>query len=167
MGMGTRRDLAWLAGLGFVLLVLLLWPYVVDGFQFGVGPDVPVYLWWTRVGASEGLSRVGSRPGAPALAAALAGTLSLSAAAVTAGLAAALGVAVAMAAAALVRAAGGRASKVWPFAGLLTGVFSVHLVAGYLANVALAAAFLAAAACLAGPKRVWWASALLLAGGGV
>ncbi len=47
---------------------------------------------------------VGSRPGAPALAAALAGTLSLSAAAVTAGLASALGVAVGAAAAALVRA---------------------------------------------------------------
>ena len=165
--MGTRRDLAWLAGLGFVLLVLLLWPYVVDGYRFGVGPDVPVYLWWTRVGASEGLSMVGSRPGAPALAAALAGTLSLSAAAVTAGLASALGVAVGAAAAALVRAAGGRASKSWLLAGLLAGVFSVHLVAGYLANLVLAATFLAAAACLAGGRRVWWAAALLLAGGGL
>ncbi|MDQ4108165.1 MAG: hypothetical protein M3138_05070, partial [Actinomycetota bacterium] len=67
-----RRDLAWLAGLGALLLTLMLWPYVVDGYRFGVGPDVPVYLWWTRVGASEGLSMVGSRPGAPALAAALA-----------------------------------------------------------------------------------------------
>ena len=92
-----RRDLTWLVGLSAVLLIVLLWPYVVDGFRFGVGPDVPVYLWWTRVGASEGLSTVGSRPGAPALAAALGGTLSLSAAAVTAGLASALGVAPAVA----------------------------------------------------------------------
>ena len=76
MGAG-RRDLAWLAGLALVLTVLFLWPYAVDGYRFGVGPDVPVYLWWTRVGASEGLSTIGSRPGAPALAAALAGTLSL------------------------------------------------------------------------------------------
>src|SRR5688500_14306287 len=167
MGMGTRRDLAWLAGLGFVLLVLLLWPYVVDGYRFGVGPDVPVYLWWTRVGASEGLSMVGSRPGAPALAAALAGTLSLSAAAVTAGLASALGVAAGDAAAETVRAAAGRASKSWLLAGLLAGVFSIHLVAGYLANLVLAATFLAAAACLAGGRRVWWAAALLLAGGGL
>ncbi len=165
--MGTRRDLAWLAGLGFVLLVLLLWPYVVDGYRFGVGPDVPVYLWWTRVGASEGLSMVGSRPGAPALAAALAGTLSLSAVAVTAGLASALGVVIGSGAAALVRAGGGRASKAWLLAGLLAGVFSVHLVAGYLANLVLAATFLAAAACLAGGRRVWWAAALLLAGGGL
>ena len=149
MGAG-RRDLAWLGGLGVVLLVVMLWPYVVDGYRFGVGPDVPVYLWWTRVGASEGLSMVGSRPGAPALAAALAGTLSLSAAAVTAGLASALGVAIGAAAAALVRAAGGRIGGSWLLAGLLAGVFSVHLVAGYLANLVLAATFLAAAACLAG-----------------
>ena len=162
-----RRDFAWLGGLSAALLVVLLWPYVVDGFRFGVGPDVPVYLWWTRVGASEGLSTVGSRPGAPALAAALGGTLSLSAAAVTAGLASALGVAVGGAAAALVRAAGGRASKAWLLAGLLAGVFSVHLVAGYLGNLALAATFVAAAACLAGDRRSWWAAALLVAGGGL
>jgi hypothetical protein len=164
---GGRRDLTWLGGLCAVLLVVLLWPYVVDGFRFGVGPDVPVYLWWTRVGASEGLSMIGSRPGAPALAAALAGTLSLSAAAVTAGLASALGVAVGAAAAALVRAAGGRDDKTWLLAGVLAGVFSVHLVAGYLANLVLAACFLAAAACLAGDRRAWWAAALLLAGGGL
>jgi len=164
---GGRRDLTWLGGLCAALLVVFLWPYVVNGFRFGVGPDVPVYLWWTRVGASEGLSMVGSRPGAPALAAALAGTLDLNAAAVTAGLASALGVAVGAAAAALVRAAGGRASKAWLLAGLLAGVFSVHLVAGYLANLVLAACFLAAAACLAGKRRAWWAAALLLAGGGL
>jgi len=162
-----RRDLAWLGALGVVLLVVLLWPYLIDGYLFGVGPDVPVYLWWTRVGASEGLSVVGSRPGAPALAAALAGSLSLSVAAVTAGLASALGVAVGAGAAALVRAAGGRPGKTWLLAGLLAGVFSVHLVAGYLANLVLAATFLAAAACLAGNRRSWWAAGLLLSGGGL
>ncbi len=162
----SRRDLAWLGGLVVALLLVLLWPYVVDGFEFGVGPDVPVYLWWTRVGASEGLSMVGSRPGAPALAAALAGSLLLNASAVTAGLASALGVAVGAAAAALVRAAG-LIGRTWLLAGLLAGVFSVHLVAGYLANLVLAATFLAAAACLAGSRRTWWAAALLLAGGGL
>jgi len=164
----ARRDLAWLGGLALALAVVFLWPYVVDGHRFGVGPDVPVYLWWSRVGASEGLSMVGSRPGAPALASALAGTLSLSAAAVTAGLASALGVALGAAAAALVRVAdGGRAAKIWLVAGLLAGAFSVHLVAGYLANLILAVTFLAAAACLAGPRRTRWAAALLLAGGGL
>src|SRR3989442_11003130 len=28
---------------------------------------MPVYLWWSRVGAAEGISLVGERPGAPAL----------------------------------------------------------------------------------------------------
>ena len=162
-----RRDLTWLGGLGVALLILLVWPYLVDGHRFGVGPDVPVYWWWTRVGASEGLSMVGTRPGAPALAAALGGTLLLNATAVTAGLASALGVAIGAAAAALVRTASGRAGKTWLLAGLLTGVFSVHLVAGYHANLILAVTFLAAAASLAGSRRFWWAAALLLAGGGL
>jgi hypothetical protein len=163
----TRRDLAWLAALGAGLLLLMAWPYLVDGHRFGVGPDVPVYLWWTRVGASEGLSLVGSRPGAPALAAALAGTLSLNAAAVTAALPAALGIAAGTAAAGLVRAAGGTFGRAWWLAGLLAGVFSVHLVAGYLANLVFAVTFLAAAACLAGMERSWIGAAVLLAGGGL
>ena len=60
-----RRDLAWLGGLTAALLAVFVWPYLIDGYRFGVGPDVPVYLWWTRVGASEGLSTVGSRPARP------------------------------------------------------------------------------------------------------
>ncbi len=163
----ARRDLAWLGGLCAALLVLFVWPYAIDGHRFGVGSDVPVYLWWTRVGAGEGLSEVGARPGAPALVAALAGTLHLNVTAVTAGLASALGVAVGAGSAALVRRAARGAEKTWLLAGLLAGVFSVHLVAGYLANLVVAVAFLAAAACLAGPRRSWWAAAVLLAGGGL
>jgi hypothetical protein len=163
----ARRDLAWLGGLWCVLLVVFVWPYAIDHHRFGVGPDVPVYLWWTRVGASEGLSMVGGRPGAPALVAALAGTLHLNVTAVTAGLASALGVAVGAASAALVRRAARGAEKTWLLAGLLAGVFSVHLVAGYLANLVVAVAFLAAAACLAGSRRSPWAAAVLLAAGGL
>jgi hypothetical protein len=172
----ARRELAWLGGLIAALLTVFVWPYLVDGYPFGVGPDVPVYLWWTRVGASEGLSMVGSRPGAPALVAALAGSLHLNVTAVTAGLASALGVATGAAAAALVRTASqagpsrvsrGGTETAWLLAGALAGVFAVHLVAGYIANLLLAVTFLAAAACLAGSRRTWWAAALLLAGGGL
>ena len=162
---GAGRDLGWLGGVALVLLAIMVWPYAVDGHRFGVGPDVPVYLWWTRVGAAEGLSWVGSRPGAPAIAAVLAGTLNLNAAAATAALASAMGVAIGAAAAALVRTAD-RASAAWWVAGLLTGVFAVHLVAGYLANLVLSACFLAAAACITDRRR-WWAATLLLAGGGL
>jgi hypothetical protein len=164
---GSGRDLARLAVVVTVLAVALVWPYLVDGHPFGVGPDVPVYLWWTRVGAAEGLSLIGNRPGAPALAAALAGTLNLNAAAVTAALASALGIAAGASAAALVRAAGVTTATTPWIAGLLAGTFSVHLVAGYLGNLLFAVAFLAAAACLAGQRRSWVAAALLLAGGGL
>ena len=163
----ARRDLAWLGGLCLSLLVVFVWPYAIDGHRFGVGPDVPVYLWWTRVGASEGLSMVGTRPGAPALVATLAGALHLNITAVTAGLSSALGVATGAASAALVRCAARGAEKTWLLAGLLAGVFAVHLAAGYLANLLLAVTFLAAATCLAGARRSWWAAALLLAGGGL
>ena len=110
---------------------------------------------------------VGTRPGAPALVAVLAGALHLNVTAVTAGLASVLGVAVGAASAALVRVADRGGRKTWLLAGLLAGVFSVHLVAGYLANLVVAVTFLAAAACLAGPRRSWWAAAVLLAGGGL
>jgi hypothetical protein len=163
----ARRDLAWLGVLCAALLAVFVWPYAIDGHRFGVGPDIPVYLWWTRVGASEGLSMVGSRPGAPALVAAIAGATHLNVTAVTAGLSSALGVAVGGVSAALVRRAVGGAEKTWLLAGLLAGVFSVHLVAGYLANLVVAVTFLAAAACLAGARRPWWAAAALLAGGGL
>ncbi len=71
------------------------------------------------------------------------------------------------ASAALVRRAARGEEKAWLLAGLLAGVFSVHLVAGYLANLVVAVTFLAAAACLAGPRRSWWSAAVLLAGGGL
>ena len=133
-----------------VVLAVLLAPFVRHGFRFGVGPDIPVYLWWTRVGASQGLSLVGERPGSPALLAVLAGATHLPVAAVTAAFEAAFGAAIGAGTAVLVRAAGAVAGErrgaraAWVLAGLLTGLFTVHLAAGYLANLAFAAPFVAA-----------------------
>ena len=74
----------------------------------------------------------------------------------------------------LVRAAGAVAGErrgaraAWVLAGALTGLFSVHLAAGYLANLAFAAPFIAAAACLAvGTRRGGVAAAIALGGGGL
>jgi hypothetical protein len=154
--------------------VVLLLPFVRHGYRFGLGPDIPVYLWWSRVGAAQGLSLVGERPGSPALIAVLAGSLHLSVAAVTAGMEAAFGAAIGVGTAMLVRAAepmsgeerGGRAA--WVLGGLLVGLFTVHLAAGYLANLAFAAPFVAAGACLAtGSRRGAIVGALLLGGGGL
>ena len=93
-----------------------------------MGPDAPVYLWWSRLAGVEGLSAIANRPGAPALSLVLEGTLGLSVVQVTAALEVALGVAVGLSSAALVRRhteASGSA-----LAGLLAGTFAVHLAAG-------------------------------------
>jgi hypothetical protein len=173
-GSRTGGELAWLAGVMLVVVGVLLAPFIRHGFRFGLGPDIPVYLWWTRVGASQGLSLVGERPGSPALFGVLSGATHLPVAAVTAGFEAAFGAAIGGATSMLVRAAdvmagerrGARAA--WVLAGLLTGAFTVHLAAGYLANLAFAAPFIAASVCLAvGTRRGVVTAAIALGGGGL
>jgi hypothetical protein len=131
-----------------------------------VGPDAPVYLWWSRLAGADGLSAIARRPGAPALSLVLEGTLALSVVQATAALEVVLGVAVGLASAALVRrraSADGSA-----LAGLLAGTFAVHLAAGYVANLVTAAAFLAAGALLDDPRRrAAVLAAVVLAGGGL
>jgi hypothetical protein len=105
-----------------------------------------------RLAGVDGLSAVGHRPGIPALALAAGGTLGLSEVQAVAALEGAFGVTTGLAAAALARAGGGR-RVAWLLAGVLSGTFAVHLAAGYLANLAFAGAFLAAAAMLATGTR--------------
>jgi hypothetical protein len=160
---------------------VLLAPYVRHGYRFGVGPDVPVYLWWARVAASEGISLVGDRPGVPALIAVIAGTLHLPVAAVVAGLQAALGACIAAGAAALIRepmavqpthplGAPIRDRRPdWLPAALLAGLFSVHLAAGYVSNLVFAVTFLGGGTALTRNRspRATYVAILLLAGGGL
>ncbi|MGH2631530.1 MAG: hypothetical protein ACRDHI_13375, partial [Actinomycetota bacterium] len=54
----------------------------------------------------------------------------------------------------------------WMLAGLMAGIFAVHLAGGYVATLAFAAAFLTAAAALARRSRRGVAAAALLLGGG-
>jgi hypothetical protein len=130
-----------------------------------VGPDAPVYLWWSRLAGADGLSAIAHRPGAPALSLILEGTLALSVVQATAALEVVLGVALGLASAALVRRAGAVGSAL---AGLLAGTFAVHLAAGYVANLITAAAFLAAGALLDDPRRrAAVLAAVVLAGGGL
>lgn len=156
-------------------------PYLLAGFRFPLGPDAPVYLWWLRLAGLDGLSVVGHRPAAPALALATRGTLGLTEVEVVAALEGALGVAAGLAAACLVRAgtrgtepsrrgrsATGAGMAAWALAGALAGTFAVHLAAGYLANLAFAAAFLAAASLLAeGTGRGAVVAAAVLGVGGL
>jgi len=154
------------AGLSVALLAWFLWPFLAHGERFPLGPDAPVYLWWTRLAGEEGLSAVGHRAGAPAVSLVLQGALGRSVVEVTAALEVALGATVGLAVAALLRGRTTRAG--WILAGVLAGTFGVHLAAGYLANLANAAAFLAAAAALAeGTRRSPWVAAGALAAAGL
>jgi hypothetical protein len=131
-----------------------------------VGPDAPVYLWWSRLAGADGLSAIAHRPGAPALSLILEGTLALSVVQATAAVEVVLGVAVGLASAALVRRRAGAVGSA--LAGLLAGTFAVHLAAGYVANLITAAAFLAAGALLDDPRRrAAVLAAVVLAGGGL
>jgi hypothetical protein len=171
-----------LAALALALLAFFLFLYPFRGFHFPVGPDAPVYLWWSRVGGHGGLSSIGARAGLPALVLMVSGATGLSVSATLAALGAALGTAVGLAAAGLVLAAAGedepgatdggggtRSGGAMPaalLAGLLAGTFAVHLAEGYFANLAFVALFLAAACCLALARRPATAGATVLLAAG-
>jgi hypothetical protein len=142
----ARAERWLLAGLVAALGAWFLWPFLAHHHRFPLGPDGPVYLWWTRLAGADGLSAVADRPGVPALALLLDGALGRSVVEAVAALEVALGIAVGLACAALLR---GRASAVgWALGGLLGGTFAVHLAAGYVANLLHVTTFLGAAAVL-------------------
>src|SRR5919197_2830254 len=164
---GTERgDAGWALALAAAILGWFLGLFVVHGLRFPLGPDAPVYLWWTRLAGSEGLSAVGHRPGVPALTLVLEGTLHVSVVSALAALECAVPVALGLSAAALVRSSGG-GRPAWALAGALAGTFAVHVAAGYVSTLVLAALFIGAAVLLCGPGRraTVGAGALLAAGG--
>jgi len=163
-------DVGLVAGVALALLALFLWPTLRDGHVFPVGPDVPVYLWWSRVATDGRLAAVGERPGIVALLPTVAGALRIGLVPALAGVMYAVGPAVGTAGAALVRGRRGGAIPrgAWVAGGLLAGVWATHLGDGYAANLALAAPFIAAAVALARrSRRGTIGAAILLAGGGL
>ena len=163
----TAADLALIAVLGAALLRLFLWPTLRHAYPFPVGPDVPVYLWWTRVATSGGISLASERPGAPALIATVSGALDQGLVAGLGGLQYALGPAIGLAAAALARGRGRTLPRGgWLAAGVLVGAWATFLGGGYVSNLVFAAAFIAAAAALARRTRRGTIAAALLLGGG-
>ncbi len=163
----TAIDLVLIAVLGAALLRVFAWPTLRHGYPFPVGPDVPVYLWWTRVAEAGGLSLVGGRPGAPALISTVAGALDDGVVAGLGGLQYALGPAIGLAAAALARGRGRTLPRGgWLAAGALAGAWATFLGGGYLANLVFVAAFLSAATALSRRTRRGAIAAALLLGGG-
>ncbi len=155
---------AWaMLGLALGLLVWFGGLFALRGYRFPVGPDAPVYLWWTRLAGLDGLSRV-ERPGAIALLEVLRWT-GVGLPAAVAGAECALGVAVGLGSAALARAAGASRSG-WLVAGALAGTFATHLASGYVSNLAFAVVFLGAIVALGGADRRSVVAAALLLGAG-
>jgi len=163
----TGIDLALIGILGAALIRVFLWPTLRHAYPFPVGPDVPVYLWWTRVAEFGGISMVGERPGAPALIATLQGVLGQGVVGALAGLQYALGPAIGLAAAALARGRGRTLPRGgWLAAGVLAGAWATFLGGGYVSNLVFAAAFVAAAAALASrTHRAAIVAAVVLGGG--
>jgi hypothetical protein len=164
----SRRgvDATIVGGLAVVLLALFSLPGILNHHVVPVGPDVPVYLWWARVAASEGVSAVGDRPGAPVLIPAIGGALDIGIVDALSGIQYALGPAIGLASAALVRGRGSSPRPAWIVAGLFAGVWATYLGEGYVANLAFVAAYLAGAAMLARRTRRGVIAAAVLFGGG-
>ena len=152
-----------------MLVRVFLWPTLRHGYPLPVGPDVPVYLWWTRVAEFGGISMASERPGAPALIGTMQGVLDQGLVGALAGLQYALGPTIGLAAAALARGRGRTLPRGgWLAAGLLAGAWATFLGGGYVSNLVFTAAFLAAAAALARrTRRATLAAALVLGGGAI
>jgi len=171
----TGRKTAWWRGAGplALLAALVLGAYLahplLHGYRLPIGPDGPVYVWWARFVEEVGMDGV-RRPGVPGLIAALASALGQSEAAIVAALGPVLAAATGLAAASLTRAAFGPDPLRALTTGSLAAAFAAFLAPGWLGNLALAAAFLAATAALATGERSWrgvWLGAALLAAGGI
>ena len=167
--MRTGVDIGLVVVLGAALLRVFLWPTLRHSYPFPVGPDVPVYLWWTRVAEFGGISLASERPGAPALIGTVEGVLGHNLVAALGGLQYALGPTIGLAAAALARGRGHRVPRAgWLAAGALAGAWATFLGGGYVSNLVFVAAFLAAAAALSQrTTRGAVAAALLLGGGAI
>lgn len=154
--------LTWAGGAALVLLAVFLAHPVLEGHRLPLGPDGPVYVWWSRAVEVEGLETV-RRPGAPAAILALTALLLSEPLQVVTALETVLAVAVGLAGGALAEAALGRDRVRFAVTALLVGAFAGPLAAGWLANLILAALFLLALAACALAERSW--RAIALAGG--
>jgi len=167
---GWLRAGAFVAACGVALLALFLVHPVVGGHRLPIGPDGPVYTWWTELAAREGLGVIPIRPGVPGAALAIGTLFGTEPVETLALLGPVLAVACGLAGAALLEAALGSSMLRAGVAAIMVGAFAGYLAAGWLANLAMAVLFLGATAALALPTRSWRpvaAAAALLAAGGL
>ncbi|HEX6208197.1 MAG TPA: hypothetical protein VF058_07555, partial [Actinomycetota bacterium] len=160
--------LTWAGGVALVLLGVFLAHPLLEGHRLPLGPDGPVYVWWSRFAEVEGLDAV-RRPGGPALILALTSMLATDPLRVVAALEPILAAAIGLAGGAVAEAALGPDRVRFGTTSLLVGAFAGLLAAGWIANLMLAALFLTALAAFAVVDRSWrgvaFGSAALAAAG--
>ncbi|MGH2725057.1 MAG: hypothetical protein ACRDI0_12535 [Actinomycetota bacterium] len=166
-----RAVLSAAGGAAALVLALYLAHPLIQGYRLPVGPDGPVYTWWTRYAEVAPLGGVASgRPGVPAAALVLGAILATRPVETIALLGPVLAAVGGLAGAAVLDAALGPRLPRTVLAAVLTGAFAAYLAGGWLANLAQAGLFLGAVACFGVAVRSWravWAGAGFLAAAGL
>ncbi|HEX2031902.1 MAG TPA: hypothetical protein VHL78_10950, partial [Actinomycetota bacterium] len=138
-----------------VLALYLVLPWMA-GYIFPIGPDGPVYTWWTQGAGVLGLDAVApGRPGVPAAALVLGGALGTTPLQTVTSLGPVLVAACALAAAAFLDVALPPSRVRAVAAALLTAGFAAYLAGGWLANLAQVTVFLAALAAVGTSHASW------------
>lgn len=176
LAVATRAPPSWSSAVWFVLaagaaiLAAYLAHPVIEGHRLPVGPDGPVYTWWTAQGAVDGLQAIPTRPGVPAASIVLGTILATEPLETVSLLGPVLAAICGLAAAGLLESAlGPIITRAWA-AAVLTGAFSAYLATGWLANLAQVTLLLAAIAALGVAGRSWRPVVLgasLLTGGAI
>ncbi|MGH2683149.1 MAG: hypothetical protein ACRDIX_07940 [Actinomycetota bacterium] len=163
------RAVGFAAVAGLAVVGLYLLHPILGARRLPIGPDGPVYTWWTNLAAAEGLGVIPQRPGVPGIALVLGSVFGTEPLETLALLGPVLAASCGLAGAALLEASLGPSAFRASAAVLLVGAFAGYLAAGWLANLALTVLFLGAATSLALAGRSWRAvvggAALLAAGG--
>lgn len=151
----------WLRAIGLssaagalILAIYLIHP-IAGGHRLPIGPDGPVYVWWTRYADLGGLSVLSGRSGVPAVALILGSIFGTDPLQTVAFLGPVLAAAAGLAAAAVVETLlGPSLVRAWA-AALLAGAWAGHLAAGYLGSLAMTALFLSAIGPFGVAERSW------------
>jgi hypothetical protein len=149
---------------GALLLALYLVHPILGGHRLPIGPDGPVYVWWTRYADAEGLGVLPGRYGVPSIALIIGTVFGTEPLQTVTFLGPVLAAACGLAAAAAVDALVGPNLLRSGGAAALTAAWAGHLAAGYLGSLALAALFICGIGAFGLGERSWRAVAL---GGGL
>lgn len=149
------RILAFSLAVGVVILAIYLVHPILGGHRLPIGPDGPVYVWWTRYADAEGLGVLPGRFGVPSVALLLGSIFRTEPVQTVTFLGPVLAAAAGLAAAAVMEMLLGPSVPRSAAAAVLTAAWAGHLAAGYLGTLALAALFLCAIGALGLSERSW------------